>query len=117
MKFMGFNLSLLRPVRTILTVCVCALLVFASVTPAFAAGSSLGKGEENLTSIEKKAQEKAMQNPLSREETQAEANKGLNEVQGAADADKMYNPGNTGGGDTVEANVKKVLEKVTDSDS
>jgi hypothetical protein len=84
--------------------------MFSSAFPAFAAQSSPTKGEEQLTDIEKKAQETTMEKPLSRGETERETNPGLNEIQGTADVGEMKNPQNskTPG---VEERIKGALEK------
>lgn len=114
MKLIPFNLPALRFVRLLFAVCVSALLIFSSAFPAFAAASGdqpKRGGEANLLEIEHKAGELARETPMSLEKTQAEANQGLNEIQGAADADKMKNPGNTGADDSVEGNVQGKLEK------
>ncbi len=106
--------GLLRPVRLLLALCVCALLVFSQVLPAYSDTSSdPTKGQEQLLGIEKKSQDAALDNPYSLEKTQAESNKGLNEIQGDADKDKMKNPENTKGAESIEQKVEEALEKVT----
>lgn len=108
-----FNISaLVRPLRLLLAVCVCALLVFSSVTPAYSAtSSSPTKGETKLLDIEKKSQDAVLDNPWSLKDTQEEANKGLNEIQGSADADKMKRPENSQGAESIEQKIQKTLEK------
>ena len=115
MKSFRFQLpAWLRPVRLVLAACVCALLVFTYVTPAYSAPTSSPKdGEVNLTNIERKSQEAVLKDPLSLKETQTEANKGLNEIQGDADKDKMKRPENTQGVESIEQKVQESLEKVT----
>jgi len=113
MKLIRFNLPTLRLVRLLFAVCVSTLLIFSSAFPAFAdaSGDQPKKGgEANLLGIEHKAGDIAREPPMSLEKTQAEANQGLNEIQGAADADKMKNPENSSA-PSVEGNVQGKLEK------
>jgi hypothetical protein len=111
MQAIHFNWSMFRPVRWLATAFVCTLLMFSNAFPAFAAQSSPTKGEEQLTNIEKKAQETTMEKPLSRGEVEAETNPGENEIQGTADAEKMYRP-ETSKTPGVEERIKSALEKV-----
>ena len=120
MRSIRFNLSALRPVRFLLAACVCALLVFSYAFPAYsdpvnptASPTALHEGETNLLDIERQAQEAVLKDPYSREETQYKANAGLNEIQGAADLDKMSRPENTQGAISVEDKSKKFLEALT----
>lgn len=119
MRSFRLNLSTLRPIRFLLAVCVCALLVFSHTLPAFSApvnptasGTAPEQGEAQLRSIEREAQEAVLDNPYSREETQAKANEGLNEIQGTADVGQMKRPENAQA-NSVESKIKNVLEKVT----
>lgn len=128
MKSIRFNLSAwVRPVRVLISLCVCALLLFSYASPAYSAtkGGMTGysgtsskpkQGEENLLEIEKKSQEAVLSDPYSQEKTMREANKGLNEIQGDADMDKMKRPENTTGVESVEQKVEKALEAVTGND-
>ena len=117
MKSIRFSLSKFRPLRLLFTLGVCALLIFSNAFPAFAAPSNPTKGEEQLLGIEKKSQETTLEQPMSLQETEAETNPGLNEIQGTADANKMYRPENTGRDKSVEGKVKQALEKVRDKAS
>jgi len=112
MKSIRIQLPTLRPARLLFAIFVSAFLLLSSAFPAFAAKTDSPKrgGEENLLGIEEKAGEIARETPLSLKRTQEEANQGLNEVQGAADAEKMKNPGNTGNSTSVEGNVQNKLE-------
>jgi len=113
MKSIRSRFASLRPLRLLVALCACAFLVFSNTVPAFAAKTSPTKGEDQLLNIERKSQEKALEQPSSRAETQAETNPGLNEIQGEADKDKMYTPEKSAGAGSVERNVQKSLEKVT----
>lgn len=111
MQATHLNWSTPRLVRWLITAFVCALLLFSYTFPAFAAQSSVNKGEEQLTGIEKKAQETTMEKPLSLQETERETNPGENEIQGTADADKMYRP-ETSKSSGIEQKVERALEKM-----
>ncbi len=119
MRSIRFKLSALRPVRFLVAVSVCALLVFSNAFPAYsdpvnptASRTAPEKGEEQLRSIEREAQEAAIETPYSREKTQAKANEGLNEIQGTADIEKMKRPENTQA-TSVEEKSKNFLEALT----
>jgi len=119
MRSIRFKLSALRPVRFLVAVCVCALLVFSNAFPAYsdpvnptASRTAPEKGEEQLRSIEREAQEAVIETPYSREKTQAKANEGLNEIQGTADIEKMKRPENTQA-TSVEEKSKNFLEALT----
>ncbi len=114
MKSIRIQLPTFRPARLLVAICACALLLFSSAFPAFAARTDSPKrgGEANLLGIEEKAGELARETPLSSKRTQEEANQGLNEIQGAADAEKMSNPSNSGNTPSVEGNVQNKLEDV-----
>lgn len=120
MRSIRLNFSALRPVRFLIAACVCAILVFSYAFPALSdtpqpTGNKTAPqaGESQLLDIEKQAQEAVLKDPYSREETQAKANTGLNEIQGAADLDKMKRPENSQGATSVEDKSKKFLEGMT----
>jgi len=122
MRSISLILSALRPIRFLVAVCVSALLVFSYAVPVFSApvnpvGSPTApqEGEAQLRNIEKGAQEAVLEKPYSLEETQARAQEGTNEIQGAADLDKMKRPENAKA-DSVEEKLKNVLEKATGRD-
>lgn len=122
MRSIRLKLSV-RPVRFLVAVCVSAFLMFSYAFPAFSApvnptGNKTApqEGEEQLLQVEREAQEAVIKDPYSREETQTKANEGLNEVQGAANADKFYRPENSQGATSVEDKIKKGLEKATGRD-
>ena len=114
MKSIRLNLSaLIRPLRVVVAACVCAFLLFTAAAPAYSATASNPRsGEANLLDIERKSQEAVLENPYTLKETQIEANKGLNEIQGDSDIDKMKRPKNSQGM-SVEDKIEKALEKVT----
>ena len=120
MRSIRCKLSTLRPVRFLLAICVAALLMLSDAFPAYSApvnptGSRTApqEGESQLLGVEREAQEAVIKDPYSRKETQTKANEGLNEIQGAADLDKMKRPENSQDATSVEDKVKNALEKVT----
>ena len=113
MSFISFNFPVKRLVRTLIAFSFCALMFVSNAFPAFAITSSPTKGEDKLLGIEKEAQKVAGENPMSLEETQEKASKGLNEVQGDADIEKMKNPSNTNA-TSFEQQVKKAVGNIKD---
>lgn len=113
MSFISFNFPVKRLVRTLIAFSFCALMFVSNAFPAFAVTSSPTQGEDKLLGIEKEAQKVAGENPMSLEETQEKASKGLNEVQGDADIEKMKNPSNTSA-TSFEQQVKKAVNKIKD---
>lgn len=109
-----------RPVRLVVAAIACLFLVLSNVSPAAAFGgrksapqSAPQEGAAQLNSIERQAEKVTFRDPDDLEDVQSQASKGINEVQGDADADKMKNPSNTAGTTTIEGQVKNVLEKAT----
>lgn len=134
MKSIRFNLSALwRSLRLVVAAFVGTLLLFSNVSPAYslelpnpfagdksdkpAQTSELRKGEDQLLGIEEGAQKTAIrqgdQDLLSGKKVIEKSNEGrLNEVQGAADIDKMKNPGNSEA-ETIEGILRDRLEDAT----
>lgn len=106
MKFLGA----LRPVRILLTICFCAFMMFSYAFPAYSATTSPTKGEDQLKTIERKSQEEVMTAPKSMEETIEKAQGGINEIQGGADAEKMYTPENAQDAPSVKETIGEALE-------
>ena len=120
MRSIRFNLSFLRPVRFLVAVCVCTLLVFSHAFPAYsdpvnttAPQSAPQQGEAQLRGIEREAQEATQDKPYSREQTKAKANPGLNEIQGNANVENMNRPENSQGASSVEDKSKNFLDALT----
>jgi hypothetical protein len=116
MKTIASVLSIFRPVRFLVVAFTCALVLFSNAFPAFAIDSYQSnptEGTTQLLDIQRKTDEAAKEPPQGLKEVQKESNKGLNEVQGAADIDKQKRPENSQGATSVEENIKNVLEKVT----
>lgn len=114
MQAMRKKLAALKPLRFVMIAFTCAVLLFSYAVPAFAATSKPTDGEAQLKSIESKSIDVLEAGgPYSLEKTQYEANKGLNEVQGDADIDKMKRPENSQSAPpAVEQVVQKNLEKL-----
>ncbi len=107
-----FKLPIARLVRFVLVGFVCALLTFAQALPAYAAKSKPTQGEAQLKKIEGKSIDILKAGgPTSMKKTIKEANKGLNEVQGDADIDKMNRPSNSrGAAPSIEQKIEQSLE-------
>jgi hypothetical protein len=109
----------LRPFRFLVVVFACSLLILSSSLPAFALGSSKSKPSDGVVKLDKIEQraEDAMKTPLSpsADEARARANErgSINELQGAADINKMNRPGNSQGATTAKDQIEKAFDKVT----
>jgi hypothetical protein len=112
MLFNKFNNWLRSSVRLILTVLVCGLLFIASANPAQATTSKTTDGEANLNKIQDKTDSVADSKPLGMKEVIKESQKGLNEVQGSADADKMISP-DEASGTTVQEKAESFFDKLS----
>ncbi|NJM72956.1 MAG: hypothetical protein HC862_23995 [Scytonema sp. RU_4_4] len=116
MKNISFDLSVLRPVRFIIVAFTCALLIFSHALPAAAIGTQKSNPEKATTQLletQKETDKLTAEPPLGLKETIKKSNKGINEVQGAADIDKMNRPENSQQATSVEDQVGNFLEKVT----
>jgi hypothetical protein len=129
MKSIRFNLSTLsRSVRLFVAGCACALMLFSNALPAYSlpnpfaadkgnkteAPSNPTKGEDKLLGIEEGAQKTINRDLdlLSGEKVTEMSNEGINEVQGAADADQMKRSSNAQG-ETIEGILQEKLEEAT----
>jgi hypothetical protein len=113
---MTLFISLLRPVKFLVVALACTLLLVSNAFPAWAIESSPSKptdSTEQLLDIQKKTDEIAKSAPPGLNKVQKESNKGLNEVQGSADIEKMKRPENSQEATSVESEVQNFLEKVT----
>ncbi|BAY11670.1 hypothetical protein [Calothrix sp. NIES-2098] len=116
MKIIALVSSILRPVRFLVVAFTCALLLLSNAFPAFAIDSYRSNPEEattQLLDIQRKTDEVERSAPPGLNKVQEESNKGLNEVQGDADIDKMKRPSNSQSATSVEEKIENVLEKVT----
>ncbi|MEA5595107.1 hypothetical protein [Rivularia sp. UHCC 0363] len=111
-----FKLPSVRPLRFVVAALMCVMLLLSTALPASAIGSSKSspnKGAEQLNEIQQKTQELTENNAPSKERVINESNRGLNEVQGAANAENMNRPSNSQEAVTVEDKVESFLEKIT----
>ena len=108
-----FNNWLKSCVRPVLTVLVCGLLFVASAYPAQAATSKATDGEVSLNKIQTKTDDVANSNPRGINEVTKEAQKGLNGVQGGADAGKMISP-DEADATTVREKAANFFDNLTD---
>jgi hypothetical protein len=132
MTSIRFNLSALwRSLRLVVAAFACAFILFSNAMPAYslpnpfasdkaeqpARASNPTKGEDQLLGIEEAAQKAAIRQDdrdlLSGKNVTEKSNEGrLNEVQGAADINKMKNPSNTSA-ESFEEIVGERLEEAT----
>jgi hypothetical protein len=128
MKSIRFNLSALwRSLRLFVAALACAFILLSNATPAYSlpnpfapdqsTQSNPTKGEDKLLGIEEGAQKtanrEADQDLLSGKQVREKSYEGrINEVQGAADIEKMKNPGNSES-ETIEGILRDRLEEAT----
>ncbi|GAB4142134.1 MAG: hypothetical protein Fur0046_18460 [Cyanobacteria bacterium J069] len=96
------------------------LMLFTTAAPASAFGfgnnqqSAPNEGVEKLDGIYEQAEEALENSGLqSMEEVQERSKKGINEVQGNADADKMNRPSNSRQATTIQDKAESALKKAT----
>ena len=111
MLFNKLNNWLKSSVRIVLTAMVCGLLLISAANPAMAATKTTD-GEASLNRIQAKTDDVARSNPRGIEEVTKEAQKGLNAVQGGADADKMVTPDETNA-TSVKEKAASFLDNLT----
>jgi hypothetical protein len=94
--------------------CTAAMIFGLNVTSAQAAGSSLTKGETQLTKTTDASEQVADKSaPMGLKEVEERNAGGLNEIQGDADADKMYKADPSKPGPALANKINKALEKIT----
>lgn len=116
MNFRHRMAALLRPIRTLLVAVTCAVLLFMNAAPALAISSqptSPQKGEPGLQDIFEKSEDALKSDDTLTMKVKDEANKGLNEVQGAADKNDMYRPETSQDAVDAETQVERALGKIT----
>jgi hypothetical protein len=118
-----FNNWVQSSLRLLLTAFICGLLFVSNVFPAQAVTSKPSEGEANLNTIQERTDSLTLseptktsnpnkRNPLTLEETAQRAKGGLNEVQGAADKDKMISSEDTDATSVTEQ-AKNFLRDLT----
>ncbi|MBW4658492.1 MAG: hypothetical protein KME15_07445 [Drouetiella hepatica Uher 2000/2452] len=102
-------------IRFVAIAFACTLILFSNGVPAFAGGTPTDprEGSARLDSLQQKAEEILQKPPIGMKETQAEANKGINEIQGDSDANDMSRPSNSRQVKSAAERVTEALEKVT----
>lgn len=91
-----------------------ALILGLAVNPTLAGSSSVTKGVEQLSKIDKAAAQVAERStPMGIKEIEARSESGLNEIQGAADANKMYKADTSKPGPAIAKKIEKALDKLT----
>ncbi|BAZ80854.1 hypothetical protein PN497_17395 [Sphaerospermopsis kisseleviana CS-549] len=105
--------------RLIVLAFACTFIFLFNAFPALAISSYQSEPTEGTTQLletQRKTDEAAKKPPIGMKESQEKTRRGLNEVQGAADIEKMKRPENTESGTTsVEQEVESFLEKITGS--
>jgi hypothetical protein len=92
MKLIIRSVSRLRPVRFLLATLMCTMLFLMSSNPAQAAKTPRSQPTEGTIQLDKimeKSEDAAHSAPMSLEKVEQRSSEGLNEVQGAADKNKM----------------------------
>ena len=115
MKFDRLISMAMRSIRALVIVFACAVFVLSNALPAAAIGSNptrTDEGDTRLDQIFRKSEEVTKAPPLGMEETQREANRGINEIQGSADKEQMNRPENSQA-TSVADQVEEVLENIT----
>lgn len=122
MNFVRLNI-VLRPVRLFVAVFACLMMVFAQAAPAFAISGAPtstptrpSEGSVQMDDIQRKSEEVTKAPPLGMKETQREANRGINEIQGDANKNEMYRPETSQQATSIENKVEQALERITGRD-
>jgi hypothetical protein len=90
------------------------LIIGLTATPAMAGSSSVTKGTEQLNKIDDAAAQVAERSsPMGLAEIEARSKGGLNEIQGAADVNKMYKADTSKPGPAIAKKIEKALDKIT----
>lgn len=120
-NFRNHVFGLLASLRPFAIALACALVLFSNATPAFALfgfGSSTArpeKGVEQLDTVQKKSEEAitgSIDHANDGESVMRNSAKGLNGVQGDANKKEMVSRGDAKG-NTIEGEIKEVLEDIT----
>jgi hypothetical protein len=109
-------------IRILVTVCFCTFIFLSNSIPAFAVTSSPTEGPARLNDIQKRTDDLTKSTDdiakqdrsvfPSLKEVQSNSQKGLNEIQGDADKDKMISPEDAKDVTTVKDSIEKTLSKV-----
>lgn len=107
----------LRPLRVLVSLCVCAVLLLAAIpaSPAFAASKIEQPANRVAEDYDLRSREALKDGGVSAPmpELQQQQEGGLNEVQGKAGKDELKRPSNSKG-TTIEKQIEKALDGVHD---
>ncbi len=109
-----FKYLVKRTVQICVSLSLSMLLFLAGGEKAFAIGSAKSNPQEGVTQmkdIEQKSRSVTNSQPMGLKQTQSTAAKGINEVQGRANLDKMNNPDNSQDATSIQDEVKDLLGK------
>jgi hypothetical protein len=91
-----------------------ALILGLAIVPTMAGSSNITNGTEQLSKIDDAAAQVAERStPMGLEEIEARSKGGLNEIQGAADAEKMHKADTSKPGPAMADKIDKALSKAT----
>jgi hypothetical protein len=93
-----------------ITFVLATVLFLSNLAPAFA--DNYNKGETMLNKIQEKTDELTRSAPPTLEQVQKETKKGINEVQGDADREKMISPNDAKDNRTVEEQIIDLMEPI-----
>ncbi|ELR98245.1 hypothetical protein [Gloeocapsa sp. PCC 73106] len=116
MNFISFNSIFAHSVRFLVATFACAWLFFSSASPAAAMPnfpSRPSDGEVNLNEIQRRTDKTISDPPMTLEQVQKRSQGekgGINEIQGAADINKMERPDNS-----QEANIPPVINDLKEA--
>ncbi len=117
MKILDFAVSRWQLASRLLFVAfTCAFLFLTTTFPALAISSyqsDLKEGTTQLLETQRQTDKATKAPPLGLKETQEKTKRGINEVQGDADIDKMKRPENSKSATSVPEEVEGFLEKIT----
>lgn len=120
MKLIRVTLGKLRLLDLILVIFTCAFMYFQLTLPALAITSYQSDPTEATTQLletQRRTDEIARSAPIDPQKVQdTVVGRGLNEVQGEADIEKMKRPENSEYAVSVEEEVEGLLRKVTGKD-
>ncbi|MEO0770063.1 MAG: hypothetical protein AAFY72_11640 [Cyanobacteria bacterium J06649_4] len=110
--------SLASILRSVAIAAACALVVFSSATPAMAFGNSSSEPSDGLAqmdSVQEKSESTisgAISSDNGTKSVMKNSEKGLNGVQGSANAEKMISPEDANA-TSVESKIEDALDEVT----
>jgi hypothetical protein len=114
--FNGENIMSFRSLFSMFAVLIvsAALILGLAVNPTMAGSSSLSKGIEQLPKIDDAAAQVAERSaPMGLKEIEARSKNGLNEIQGAADVEKMHKADTSKPGAAIANKIDKAISKAT----